>query len=225
MRRPRRMASADRIPSCERRARRGRVPFVEHEIEDLKDRVEPVRQFGPRGHLIRNPRVADLRLRTDDPLGDGRRAGQECVRDFLGRQAADLTQRQRHLGIGRQCRMAAREDQPQPVVINALFGYGRLAGHRLDLIGQACERRVEPRPAPDGVDCLESTCRDEPRPWIVGHAIARPLLHGGDERVVQRLLGEIEIAKKTDEGGKDATRFTAVSGVDRVAHLCVVFQA
>ncbi len=38
--------------------------------------------------------------------------------DLLGRQPADLAQRERHLGIGRQRRVAAGEDQAQRVVFD-----------------------------------------------------------------------------------------------------------
>ena len=53
---------------------RGRIPLGEHQVDHVQDAVEPIRQIGARRHLIGNPRVADLPLGADDPLGDGRRA-------------------------------------------------------------------------------------------------------------------------------------------------------
>jgi len=45
-------------------------------------------------------------------------------------------------------------------------------------------------------------------------AFARPLLERGAESVVQRFLGEVEIAKQTHERGEDAPRFGAVNLLD-----------
>ena len=82
--RPSRIASPDRSQRVSDAARRGRVAFVEDEIDDVKNGVEPVRQLLARRHLIRNARVADLRLRPDDALGDGGRIGEKRARDLLG---------------------------------------------------------------------------------------------------------------------------------------------
>ena len=60
---------------------------------------------------------------------------------------------------------------------------------------------------------------------LVGHAVARPLLDGGGERVVQRLLGEIEIAEQADQRGEDAARLGAIDGVHHLAHAIVVTVA
>ena len=64
------------------------------------------------------------------------------------------------------------------------------------------------------VDRLEAAGRDEPRARIVGHAVARPLLDRRREGVVQRLLGEVEVAEQADQRGEDAARLGAVDGVD-----------
>ena len=82
--------------------------------------VEPLRQIGARRHFVGHPRVADLGFRADDALRDRRRRREERTGDLLGGQSADFAQRQRHLRIGRNCRMAAGEDQPQAVVFDAL---------------------------------------------------------------------------------------------------------
>ena len=64
------------------------------------------------------------------------------------------------------------------------------------------------------VDRLEAAGRDEPGARIGGHAVARPLLERGGEGVVQRLLGEVEVAEQADQGGEDAARVGAVDRVD-----------
>src|SRR4030095_8618605 len=53
----------------------------------------------------------------------------------------------------------------------------------------------------------------EPGARIGRHAIARPLLHRGPERLVQGLLGEIEVAEQADQGGENATRLGTVNRV------------
>ena len=49
---------------------------------------------------------------------------------------------------------------------------------------------------------------------LAGHAVARPLLERGRERVVQRLLGEVEVAEQADQRGEHAARLGAIDLVD-----------
>src|SRR5262249_166304 len=69
------------------------------------------------------------------------------------------------------------------------------------------------------VDALETTGRYEPGAWIGRDAIARPLLQRCAKGIVQRLLGDIEVAEQPNQCGKDAARFGAVDGVHRVTGL------
>ena len=91
-------------------------------------------------------------------------------------------------------------------------------GLRLEPRGELDERRVEPGAPAHAVDRLEAPGRDEPRARIRGHAVARPALDGRGERVVQRLLGEVEVAEQADQRGEDAARLGAVDGVEHLAH-------
>ena len=119
--RPRRIASPDKSCRVTCRARRGGIALVEHQVDDVKHRVETIRQLGVRRHLVGNARGADLGLGADDPLGQGRWAGQERARNLLGREPADLAQRQRQLRVRRQRRVAAGENQPQPIVFDVVL--------------------------------------------------------------------------------------------------------
>jgi hypothetical protein len=65
------------------------------------------------------------------------------------------------------------------------------------------------------VDRLEPPGRDQPRPRVGRHAVARPLFGGGDEGFVQPLLGKIEIADESDQRGEDAPRLGAVDVLDQ----------
>ena len=99
---------AGQIVPRQRVAGRGGIPFVEHQVDDVQHGVEPLGQLGARRHLVRDPRVADLRLGAHDALGDRRRRGEKRARDLLGGEPADLAQRQRHLRVGRQRRDGSR---------------------------------------------------------------------------------------------------------------------
>ena len=171
---------AREIGARQRFARRGGVPLVEHEVDHLQHRVQPLRQFGRRRHLVGDAGVADLGLGAHDALGQRGRRGQEGARDLLGRETADLPQRQRDARFRRQGGVAAGEDQPQPVVLDALVvPFFLVLGVVVDLLGERRQRGVEPGAPPDAVDGLEPAGRDQPgaRDWR--HAIARPLSQRG----------------------------------------------
>ena len=202
------------------RGARGRVvSLVEDQVDDVQHGVEATRQLGARRHLVGNARVADLGLRTDDPLRHGGRAGEERARDLLGREPAHLAQGQRHLGVRTQGRMAAREHQPQPIVLDFVrIPRRRVAGLGGEPLGELALRRIEPRPPAQHVDGLEAAGGDEPCARVGGLPVAGPSLGRRGERVVQRLLGEIEVAEQADQRGEHAARVGAVDRFDSLAH-------
>ena len=115
--------------------------------------------------------------------------------------------------------MTAGEKKPQPVVRNTvivLIRQGR--DDRVIRFAETRDRRIETYPAAHPVDRLEAPGGDEPCPRISRHAVVRPALERGHERVVQRLLGEIEIAEETDERRQDLARVRAVDLVDPIGH-------
>ena len=115
--------------------------------------------------------------------------------------------------------MAAGEDQSQPVVFHAVVVQLRLGGDtRAKPIGHRCEGGIESGAAADVVNRLEATGRNEPSPWVGGHAIDRPALHRSGEGFLQRLLGEIEVAEEADERRQNAPGLGAVDGLDRLAY-------
>ena len=77
------------------------VALVEHEIEHAQDAIEPFRQGVVVRDSIGDPRVADLPLRPDEPLGERRLRDEEGAGDLGGREAAEGAQRQRHPGVHR----------------------------------------------------------------------------------------------------------------------------
>jgi hypothetical protein len=216
-------AKADRlrgeVDARERFARRRRIAFVEHEIDHAQHAVEALGQLIGIGHLVRNARVANLGLRAHDTLRKRWRSAQKSLGDLLGRQSAHFAQRQRHLRVGRERRMATREDQPQAIVFDALVGAERrIVGNRFDHLGHVLDR-VEARAPADSVDCLEASRGHEPGAGIRRHAFARPLLQSRAECVVQRFLGNVEVAEQADERREHAPRLGAIDRVDGPANL------
>ena len=105
-------------------------------------------------------RQHDLALGAHQPLGHRRLGYQVGPGDLAGREAADRTQGQRDLGLRRERRVAAQEDQPQLVVgerrVRRLVGPVRRRRERLvdtepqarclDLLGQPQDsRRIRSR--------------------------------------------------------------------------------
>ena len=202
-----------------RGAGRRRIALVEHEVDDVEHRVEPLRKLRSLGHLIRKARVANLRLGANDPLRDGGGAHEKGPRDFLGGEPAHFTQRERDAGIRRERGMAAREDQAQPIVLDRGRVFGRrMVDARLELRGQRDQRAIESPPSAQGVDGFEAARGHEPRHRIGRHALRGPLLDGRDERVVQRLLGQVEVPEEANEGGEHAPRVGAIDGLDECLH-------
>jgi hypothetical protein len=114
-------------------------------------------------------------------------------------------------------RVAAGKDQTQPVVLQAgALRDIRVFGLMIQPVGELRERRVEAGAAAKGVDGLEAADRDEPGAGVVRHPALGPLLQRRREGVVQRVLGEVEVAQQADQGGEDATR---VGTVDLTHHL------
>ena len=78
--------------------------------------------------------------------------------------------------------------------------------------------RVETRPPAHAVDGLEPSGRDQPRARIGGHAVARPLLERRPEGVVQRFLGDVEVAQQADQRGQHAAGVGEIDGIHRLVH-------
>ena len=121
--------------------------------------------------------------------------------------------------------MATGEDEPQPIVLDRFaVPWSGLVDDGLHLLGNILHR-VEPRASAYAIDGLEATGRYEPRARIRGDAVARPLLERRSESVVQRLLGEVEVAEQPDQRGEYAARFGTIDGVGHLTHVLGRFRA
>jgi hypothetical protein len=95
--------------------------------------------------------------------------------------------------------MAAREDEAEPLVGN------RFVVHRLRLDGDE-QLRLSPqrRIAAHAVDRAVACDRHEPSRRIRRNAVARPPLERDSGRILEDVLGEVEVAENADQGGEDA---------------------
>ena len=97
-----------------------RVALVEDEVDHLEHRRQAGGALGPARDLEGDARLGEGPLGPDDALGDRRLRHQEGARDLLGRQAAEQAQRERDARLGREHRMAGREDEAQQVVADVI---------------------------------------------------------------------------------------------------------
>ena len=96
---------------------RGRgVAFIEDQVDDGEHASEPLSELAQLGHAVGDARLADLRFGADQALSQRGLWHQERAGDFVGFEAAEEAQGQRHPGGQGEGRVAAGEDQPQPVV-------------------------------------------------------------------------------------------------------------
>jgi hypothetical protein len=193
-------------PRAETRA----VALVEHEVHDHHHRLEPFAQRIVGRHFVRNACGADLGLGANNALRHGRRRHQECARDLFRRQTPERAERERHLRLGGERGMAAREDEPQPVL-----------GHRQVLLpGQLevlCDLLFLLREAggpAQPVDGFVPPGADEPCHGVRRLARCRPLLESGREGLLQPLLGQVEVAQQPDQRGQDPPVFRVEQLVD-----------
>src|SRR5208282_2925742 len=140
------------------RSRRSRVALVKDEIDDLKHRVQPLRQFLRRRHLVWNWRLSNLCLGAYDALGERRRRHEKCAGDLFRGQAADFAKGERNLSLRRQSGMAAGEDQTEAIVLDLFISSGSVVDARFHVGNKISLCAVEARAPTDYVDGLEA-CR------------------------------------------------------------------
>ena len=131
-----------------------------------------------------------------------------ALRDLGGRQAADRAQRQRDRRRRRQRGMAAHEEQDERVVLLGVASSSAAARSARS----ACTRpttSLAPAARDLAADVIGHAPRrdlDQPAARVVGHALARPLLRRGDQRLLHRVLGRGEVAEAPDDRAEHLRR-------------------
>ena len=188
----------------------------------MQHAVEPLRQELRRRDAVRDAGVADLALGADQPLGERRLGHEERPRDLGRGQAAQRPQRQGDPGVHRQRRVAAGEDQAQPVVgdghrrppldprrSRAELGLDRGVARR----APRSSRRARLRRRSRSIARLRAVVVIH-APGLSGTPRTRPGLEGRDERVLDGLLGEVEVAEDADQRRDRPSLFLAEQAVD-----------
>ncbi len=159
-----------------------------------------------RRHAKRDPRRLDLRFRADEPLGHGRLGDEEGARDLLRLEPAQRPERQRDLGIELERRVAAGEDELEPLVRDRRLVHVVLHGFRhVEQARLGDERAV----AADAVDRAVACRRHQPGARVGGRPVARPALGCDGERLLGGFLGEVEVAEEADQAGEHAAPLVA----------------
>jgi hypothetical protein len=115
--------------------------------------------------------------------------------------------------------VATREHQPQPVVRDGAVGLGCLHGLELREDAQRLGLRLEVLLAPETVDGPVLRCRRDPGARIVRDPSLRPELQRDRERLLDCLLGEVEVAEDADEARDRLPRLPPEQAVDDL--VCV----
>ncbi len=189
----------------------GEVALVEDEVDDGQDRTQPVGQLGVGRDSVGDVGGLDLALGPHEPLGHRRLRDEEGTGDLGCLQPGDEPQGERHLGARRQGRVAAGEDQAQLVVdqgpdLLGLVGHLVAGGLGLALVAGAL--------AADLVDAPVAGGRDDPAGGAGRQPALRPSFEGDDEGVLDRLLGEIDVAEEADQAGHRSPGFGTEDALD-----------
>jgi hypothetical protein len=141
-------------------------------------------------------------------------------------KAAQRAQREAHLGLGGERRVAAGEEQLEPlvgdcvVVVHALLQpFGSSEGPcglgRLQQPGLCSQDTLAAQP----VDGAIAARGDQPGTRVVRRALPRPPLGGDRERFLSGILGTIEVAEEADQGSEDPPPLRAEDLLDRGRRL------
>src|SRR5262245_31846881 len=165
------------------------------------------------GHAQGNAGVADLPLRANETLCQRRFGDEERPRDLGRFEAADEAERQRHLGLRRERRVAAGEDQFEAFVGD----HGFLVVRELLCPREQLRLPRERLLATDPVDRRVPGSGHDPGAGIVRRSVAWPAFGRANEGVLHRVLGEIEITEDAAEDRDRAGTLVAV-GADELLY-------
>ena len=169
------------------------MALVEQQVEHREHLRQPTGQLLRARHAVGDARARDLALGTHDALCHRVLGGDEGPGDLGGRESEHGTQCERHLPLAAQRRVAAGEDQLQAVV-----GLGSRLGavaHQYGELGSVAGVAAEPvqRPAPGH--------GQQPGGGRAGDPLPGPVLEGLDDRLLETLLRQVEVAQAAHQRG------------------------
>jgi hypothetical protein len=102
--------------------------------------------------------------------------------------------------------VTASEDQPQAIVFDAAFIFRHVGGvDRECICAEVVDAGYESRVATHAVDCAVAPGAHEPRARVGRNSVTQPLLERHPERILQRLLGDVEVSEEADQCGQDSS--------------------
>jgi hypothetical protein len=111
--------------------------------------------------------------------------------------------------------VAAGEDEAKPVVLHGALLFGRaeivVAGREH---GHLAEQFPSTRLAAQAVDGGVAGGRRDPASRVGRQAVGRPLAQGDGERLLHRILGDVDVTEHTDQGGQRSTGLLAEDPAD-----------
>lgn len=182
----------------------GQVSLVEHEVDDGQYSGQPFAKLVWVGD--RDPRLGLVQglASAQQPLGHRRLGDEERLGDLPRGQPAHRSQGERDLGVPRKGRVAAGERQAEQLIVGtAVAGRGHVpAGAGATPTGMAgsvrdreqCQLPGTGRLPADPVQRLAARGGHEPAAGVGGGTFPRPVLGRRDQRVLQGVLGEPDIA-------------------------------
>ena len=176
---------------------RGEIALVEQQVEHGMHAGQPRPQRVERRRLDVEGRLAQPVARARQALVDVRLGGEEPQRDLRGAESAQRLQCEDQLRFPRNGVVAADEEHAQHVVRH-LAGE-ELRRRRVAALQHQRRRRApgcgadRPSAAGSPIRLLEAT-RYSQAPGIVGKALRRPGRERSQERTLDRVLHEVEMA-------------------------------
>jgi hypothetical protein len=188
---------------------RRRVPGGVQQVDDREDGIKALRQLARPRDKVGDAGRGDLFLGSGQTRRHRRLGDEEGLRDVGGAHAADEAQGEHDLGLPRERRVAASEDQSQPVVGDRAAFYGVYHGGivHVSLVGfvrlyEQGQLGAERLPAPQRVQCLASGRGGEPGSWPRGNTVTLPGVQRRYVRLLDALLGQVEVPGNAHRRGE-----------------------
>jgi hypothetical protein len=166
-----------------------------------QDRIDTAAEFGSCGDTIGDSSEDNLLLGPGKSGRHCRLLDQERFGDFGSAESTEHSQRERHLGVGRQARVATGEDQSKTVVFESVV---RCYWTGVNIAGDEKTLRLNGDVATSSYvnGAASGHCR-QPRTGVRWNALFTPRRQRLGESVLRALLRDVEVASDSNRGRQD----------------------
>ena len=192
------------------------IALVEDQVESRQHRAQPIRQVIAARDLVGDPSVADLALGAHDALLHGRLAGEKRACHLGSGEPPEQAQGEGHLGLARERRVAAGEEQAQAIVgyrVHVVAWIALVRARRGESLELAQLVQIAALAA-DAVDGAVARGADDPGAGVAGEPVAGPALDRDHEGLLHRLLGQVDVAEDPDQDRHRPSRLAPEQAVD-----------